>query len=118
MTASRAELLESIRPGMKLDKNFFLRIYGYSITTPEFAASALDKLEGLYILYAQPGEKHPSELYKAVANEYEALDRQHMKEAGEWYAKELENRQERQVNRAIAGNRKSRYQFAGFPENW
>lgn len=118
MTASRAELLESIRPRMKLDKNFFLRIYGYSITTPEFAAEALDKLEGLYILYAQTGEKHPSELYRAVANEYEALDRQHMKEAAVWYMKELKNRQERRVNRAIAGNRKSRYQFAGFPENW
>lgn len=118
MTASREELLQSIRSGMKLDKNFFLRIYGYSITTPEFAAEALDKLERIYILYAHQGEMHPRERYKAVVAEYEALDRQRMKEAGEWYAKELKNRQERRVSRAIAGNRKSKYQFAGFPESW
>lgn len=40
---SREELLQNIQPGMKLDKNFFLRIYGYSITTPEFTAEALER---------------------------------------------------------------------------
>lgn len=93
---SREELLQSIRPGMKLDKVFFLRIYGYSITTPEFAGKALEKLERIYILYAQQGETHPGAQYKAIVDEYETLDRQRMKEAGEWYAKQLNDRWERQ----------------------
>lgn len=35
--ASRRELLDSLKPGMHLDKNFFLKIYGYDITRPGFA---------------------------------------------------------------------------------
>ena len=35
--ASREELLQSIGPDMRLDKWFFLRIYGYELTWPGFA---------------------------------------------------------------------------------
>ena len=38
--ASREELLASIRPGMELTKNFFLRIYGYELSFPGFAEVA------------------------------------------------------------------------------
>lgn len=43
--ASREELLASIRPGMELTKNFFLRIYGYELSFPGFAEVALTRLE-------------------------------------------------------------------------
>lgn len=38
--ASREELLQSIGPDMRLDKWFFLRIYGYELTWPGFAEAA------------------------------------------------------------------------------
>lgn len=43
--ASGEELLASIRPGMELTKNFFLRIYGYELSFPGFAEVALTRLE-------------------------------------------------------------------------
>ena len=43
--ASREELLQSIHIGMKLDKAFFLRIYGYEISYPGFKETALRVLE-------------------------------------------------------------------------
>lgn len=43
--ASREELLRSIQPGMKLDKAFFLKVYGYELTWPGFAETAIKALE-------------------------------------------------------------------------
>lgn len=43
--ASRRELLDSLKPGMHLDKNFFLKIYGYDITRPGFADDVIRRLE-------------------------------------------------------------------------
>ncbi|MBS5064558.1 MAG: hypothetical protein KHZ58_12330 [Hungatella hathewayi] len=115
---SRDELLQSIRPGMRLDKAFFLRVYGYEISYPGFAEQAMDKLEGLYIIYAQRDTRHPRELYREVVRESETRRDSGMKEAAEWYVKQLNEKWERKVKKAIAGNRESRYQFTGFPENW
>ena len=44
---SREELLQSIRPSMKLDRAFFLRVYGYEITWPGFVETALHRFEVL-----------------------------------------------------------------------
>lgn len=41
---SKEKLLQSIRPGMKLYKSFFMKVYGYSIYDPEFKQIALDRL--------------------------------------------------------------------------
>lgn len=46
MGAGKQALLESIRPGMRLDRHFFLRIYGYELTWPGSAEEAIRKLEG------------------------------------------------------------------------
>lgn len=43
--ASRRELLESLKPGMHLDKNFFLKVYGYEISDPGFAENVIKRLE-------------------------------------------------------------------------
>lgn len=42
--ASRRELLDSLKPGMHLDKNFFLKVYGYEITRPGFAEDVIKLL--------------------------------------------------------------------------
>ena len=115
---SRQELLQNIRSGMRLDKDFFLKIYGYEIGTPGFAEIALEKLEGLYLLYAAPGQANPRNTYAAVVAEYEYAHGKEMQEVARWYLKQLHDRQERAVRKTIAGDRRSGYQFAGFPEDW
>ena len=83
MTASRDELIQSICPGMKLDKAFFRRIYGYEITWPGFAEEALDKLESA-------GCSRARSYYAAIVQEADAEYEKTLKEAGAWYLKELE----------------------------
>lgn len=41
---SKDRLLQSIRPGMKLFKSFFTKLYGYSISDPGVVQEALDRL--------------------------------------------------------------------------
>lgn len=41
----REELLQSIHPQMKIDKVFFLKIYGFEISYPGFREAAIGKLE-------------------------------------------------------------------------
>ena len=43
MAGSR-ELLDSLKPGMHLDKNFFLKVYGHEITRPGFAENVIKRL--------------------------------------------------------------------------
>lgn len=62
---SREELLQSIHPGMKLDKAFFLRVYGYEITWPGFAEQAIAVL-------AQAGCSKARAYYDSIVQEYEA----------------------------------------------
>ena len=42
---SKDELLNSIRPDMRLTKDFFRRVYGYEISYPGFAEEAISALE-------------------------------------------------------------------------
>lgn len=112
MTASREELLHSICPNMHLDKYFFLRIYGYDITTPGFAESALIRLEIM-------GCSKARGYYSGIKTENEYEHQKQMKEAAEWYMKRLGGDWKRkEVGKDEAGSGKARYQFAGFPEDW
>lgn len=85
MMVSREELLQSIRPDMRLDKNFFMRIYGYELTWPGFARTALDKLEAA-------GCSRAGEYYMRFVSEYEAKQEVSLKEAAHWYISELEKK--------------------------
>ena len=60
---SREELLQSIQPDMKLNKAFFLKIYGYEITWPGFMEIALKKLENA-------GCTKAKQYYKQVVEDY------------------------------------------------
>lgn len=109
---SREELLQSIRPGAQLDKNFFLRIYGYDITTPGFADQALSRMEIL-------GCSKAREYYSCIKVENEVRYEQQMKAVSAQYVADLESKWKRkEVSKDAAGFRKTRYQFAGFPEDW
>lgn len=88
--ASREELLQNIQPGMKLDKAFFLKIYGYELTWPGFAETAIKALEAA-------GCSMAWDYYIAVVAGYNYGYRQQMKEVGEWYLKECEKKWKKKV---------------------
>ena len=62
--ASREELLQSIRPGMKLDRAFFMRMYGYEISFPGFADKVIKALN-------DAGCSRAREYYNKAVSEYE-----------------------------------------------
>lgn len=78
---SREELLQSIQLGMKLDKAFFLKIYGYELTWPGFKETAIKVLE-------DAGCSRAREYYDSVVGEYEKGYKEQMKEVGRWYLEE------------------------------
>lgn len=80
--ASRQELLDSIRPDMKLTKNFFMKIYGYEISFPGFAEIALTELE-------KAGCSKARTYYQRFVGEYEKKHAEEMKTVAEWYRKQL-----------------------------
>lgn len=79
--ASRRELLDSLKPGMHLDKNFFLKIYGYDINCPGFADDVIRRLEIL-------GCSKARDYYTCIVSEYNHKHDQEMKRVSEWYAKQ------------------------------
>ena len=81
--ASRQELLSSINPGMKLDYNFFLRIYGYELTWPGFAENALTRMEIL-------GCSKARNYYTCIVNEYNHRHEKEMKNVAAWYRDQIE----------------------------
>lgn len=113
--ASRRELLDSISCDMRLDKSFFMKIYGYELTWPGFAEDALTRLEFL-------GCSRAREYYNRFVNEYEKEHDQQMKNVAKWYKKQCEKEFEEYERKAVRekfGERsKSEYQFEGFPEDW
>ena len=78
---SKQELLDSIQPGMKLTKNFFMRIYGYELTYPGYAAQALAELERI-------GCSRAREYYQRFVGEYEKEHDETMKNVAAWYIKQ------------------------------
>lgn len=81
--ASREELLHSIHPNMRLNKGFFLKLYGFEITWPGFADTAIKILE-------DAGCSKAREYYNKVVSEYEKKHNEEMKEVAAWYRKECE----------------------------
>lgn len=90
--ASRQELLSSINPGMKLDHNFFLRIYGYELTWPGFAENALTRMEIL-------GCSKARNYYTCIVNEYNHRHEKEMKNVAAWYRGQFEKGDEQSRKR-------------------
>lgn len=96
MGASKEELLQSIRPGMKLDKAFFMKVYGYEISFPGFSDEAIKALN-------DAGCSRAREYYDRAVSEYEKKHDEEMKEVAAWYRKELErkwDKKQKEVSKA------------------
>lgn len=78
MMVSRQELLKSIHPAMKLDRPFFMKVYGYEITWPGFAEAALSQLE-------EAGCSRAREYYDRFVSEYEKKHEEEMRKVAAWY---------------------------------
>ena len=85
---SKEELLASIRPDMKLTKNFFKRIYGYEISWPGFADRAIVALEAA-------GCSRARGYYETWVSEYEAERNAEMKKVAAWYVEECKKQWEK-----------------------
>lgn len=79
--ASRRELLDIIRPGMGLTNNFFLKVYGYDMTTPGFAEDVLTRLEGI-------GCSKARNYYTCITAEWQHGHDVMMKNVAAWYRKQ------------------------------
>ena len=99
---NREELLRSIQPGMKLDKAFFLKVYGYEISFPGFRETAIKALE-------DAGCSRAKEYYDSVVGEYEKGCQEQMKEAGKWYLEKCNREWEKKVKE---GEEKRKKQYS------
>lgn len=87
--ASREELLQSIKPDMKLTWDFFKKIYGYEISFPGFAEVALKALE-------DAGSTHSRQHYEKFVNDYEQKKQEELYPVAVEYVKKLERQWERE----------------------
>ena len=117
--ADRQELIQLLWLGKKMNCDIAYKIYGYAVTRPEFEEEALSLMERLYILYAAPEDRPPRELYREIMDNYRRERDEELKPVAHWFAGECEKQWEkRQVKQSFAGDRKDRYRFEGFPEDW
>ena len=108
------ELLQSVRPDMRLTKDFFKRLYGWELDYPGFADQVIGALEAA-------GCSRARGYYDAWVQEYESERDTVLKKVSVWYAEELKRRRaekERQVKKTVAGDGEKGHKFAGFPEGW
>ncbi|MDO5590133.1 MAG: hypothetical protein Q4F98_03635 [Lachnospiraceae bacterium] len=78
---SRKELFDSLKTGMHLNKNFFLRVYGYNMDKPGFSDDVIEKMQAL-------GCSRAREYYCTVVTEFERKHEQEIKNVAEWYRKQ------------------------------
>lgn len=106
----KEELLQGIRPGMKLDKAFFLKVYGFELTWPGFRETAIKELEA-------SGCSKAREYYDSVVGKYEKERQEQLKEAGRWFLKECDKEWKKKVKEG--GNNGNTvgdwHRFKGFP---
>ena len=95
----RKPFLHSFSIGMKLYKSTFLKIYGYDITTPEFAEDALTRLAIL-------GCSRARDDYRAVVLEGEHEHNKEMKSAAHWYKERCAEEWENMKRKAVRESRK------------
>lgn len=79
--ASKQELLDSLKVNMHLDKNFFMKVYGYNMTSPGFADEVIARLEFL-------GCSKARNYYTCIVAEYEHKHNEMIKRVAEWYAEQ------------------------------
>lgn len=102
ISPSKEELLASINPNMHLTRSFLKRVYGYSVTEPDFADRAIIALE-------QAGCTKARQYYDSWVTEYEAAYNASMREVSAAYRTECEKAWEnkkKEVNKSRAKRQK------------
>lgn len=74
---TKEKILASIRPGMKLDKAFFYKVYGYEISFPGFAEIAIKTLENA-------GCSKARAYYERIVFDYEERQKGSLKPIAKW----------------------------------
>lgn len=118
------ELLASINPNTALNDALFRNIYAKGMDNPDFPKQAIARLESV-------GHPEAREQYQTWVQEYETEREAMLKRVAHWYAGETEKfyerwvrearkqqRAERGVKNTVTRSRETKYQFAGFPEDW
>lgn len=85
-------LLRSIVPGMKLDKPFFLKVYGYELSYPGFAETALGALE-------DAGCSNARRYYEQITTEYEEEQAAQIKPVAAWLSEEIDRKYEEMMKK-------------------
>lgn len=107
---SRKELFDSIKPEMRLTKNFFLKVFAYDMTTPGFSRDAISQLELC-------GCTKANEYYTCVVAEWRHEHDKAMDNVAKWYRKQDFDRKEVRNDRDERTRRKW-VEFAGLPQDW
>jgi len=119
ISPSKEQLLSSIQPGMKLDKSFFLRIYGYEISFPGFKEEAISKLE-------RAGCSQAKEYYDTMVSDYQTEYDKALKPVTKWYKEQCQKEFDKRVKKFKqkegeqngSGSRNKRTIFRGLPSDW
>ena len=89
---NKDELLQSIAPGMKLDKGFFLKVYGFELSHPGFSETAIKVLE-------DAGCSMARSYYERITTEYEAEQAAKLRPVAVWLRKEIDEEYERKIKK-------------------
>ena len=81
---TKEKFLANICPDMKLDKAFFLKIYGYEITWPGFAETALRALE-------DAGCSKARSYYTSIVDAYERKRDEELKPVAKWLREKIDS---------------------------
>lgn len=94
----REELLASIKPGMKLDRAFFLKVYGFTITEPGFSDIVIKILN-------DAGCSRAEEYYHTTVEEYEKQWREQIKPVAKWLSENNKKEYERKEGEELRKRR-------------
>jgi len=81
---TKEKFLASIQPGMKLDKAFFLKVYGYEITWPGFVETVLRSLENA-------GCSKARSYYTSIVDAYERKRDEELKPVAKWLREKIDS---------------------------
>lgn len=90
MTKHEQSLLDSIKPGMKMDKGFLLRVYGHTMTNPGYSDLVIQKLKAA-------GCSKAKEYYDQTIAEYERQWREEIRPVARKWRKVWQEEHEKKV---------------------
>lgn len=98
---TKEKFIASIRPDMKLDKAFFLKIYGYEISFPGFAEIAIRALE-------DAGCSKARTYFERIVFEYEEKQKDSLKPIAKWLSDKINADYEKQCGLVKEGSEEIR----------